>query len=54
MTKQEIEVVPAIDLDEYYVDKIIAHEEKDRNPKNWKSKELDISPKMILGSIGLR
>jgi hypothetical protein len=26
-------------LDEYYVDKIVAHEEKGQNPKNWKFKE---------------
>ena len=26
------------DVDEYYVDKIVAHEEKDRNPTNWKFK----------------
>ena len=28
MTKEEIEVQSAIDLDEYYVDKIVAHEER--------------------------
>ena len=33
MTKKEIEVLSAIDLDEYYVDKIVAHEENGRNPK---------------------
>ena len=38
MTKEEIEVLSAIDLDEYYVDKIVSHEEKHRNPKNWKFK----------------
>ena len=38
MTEQEIEVLSAIDLDEYYVEKIVAHEEKGRNPKNWKFK----------------
>jgi hypothetical protein len=34
MTKEEIEVFSAVDLDEYYVDKIVAHEEKGRNTKN--------------------
>ena len=38
MTKEEIEVLSAIDLDEYYVEKIVAHEEQGRNPKNWKFK----------------
>ena len=38
MTKEEIEVLSAIDLDEYYVDKIVAHEENGRNPMNWKFK----------------
>jgi hypothetical protein len=27
-----------VDLDEYYVEKIVAHEEKRKNPKNWKFK----------------
>ena len=34
MTKEDIEVLSAIDLDEYYVDKIVAHEENGQNPKN--------------------
>ena len=38
MTREEIEVLASIDLDEYYVDKIVEHEEKDKNPKNWKFK----------------
>ena len=38
MTKEEIAVLSAIDLDEYYVDEIMAHEEKGRNPKNWNFK----------------
>ena len=38
MTKEEIEVLSAVDLDEYYVEKIVAHEGKGRNPKNWKFK----------------
>ena len=38
MTKEVIKVLSAIDLDEYYVDKIMAHEEKGWNPKNWKFK----------------
>ena len=55
MTKEDIEVLSAIDLDEYYVDKIVAHEDKGRNPKNWKFKDgLDMSQKMIHGSIGQR
>ena len=36
LTKEEIEVLSAIDLGEYYVDKIVVHDEKGRNPKNWK------------------
>jgi len=28
----------AVDLDEYYVEKIVAHEEKGKNPKNWSFK----------------
>ena len=38
MTREEIEVLLSIDLDEYYVDKIVEHEEKGKNPKNWKFK----------------
>ena len=38
MTREEIEVLASIDLDEYYVDKIVGHEEKGKNPKNWKFK----------------
>ena len=38
MTKEEIEVLSTIDLDEYYVEKIVAHKEKGRNLKNWKFK----------------
>ena len=38
MTKEEIDVLSAIDLDEYYVDKIVSHEEKVRIAKNWKFK----------------
>ena len=34
MTKEEIEVLLAVDLDEYYVDKIVAHERKGRNSNN--------------------
>ena len=35
---EEIEVLSAVDLGKYCVDKIVAHEEKGRNPKNWKFK----------------
>ena len=28
----------AVDLDEYYVEKIVSHEEKGKNPKNWSFK----------------
>ena len=38
MTKEEIEVLSAIDLDEYNVEMIVDHEQKGRNPKNWKFK----------------
>ena len=38
MTKEEIEVLSTIDLDEHYVNKIVAHEENGRDPKNWKFK----------------
>ena len=38
MTKEKSEVLQAIDLDEYYVDKIVTHEEKGRNQQNWKFK----------------
>ena len=38
MTNEEIDVLSAICLDEYYVDKIVAHEERGRNLKNWKFK----------------
>ena len=33
MTREDIEVLASIKLDEYYVDKIVEHEEKG---KNWK------------------
>ena len=36
MTKEEIEVL-SVDLDEYYVDKIVS-QKKCKNPKNWKFK----------------
>ena len=32
------EILASIDLDEYYVDKILEYEEKGKNPKNWKFK----------------
>ena len=38
MTREDIEVLVSIDLDKYYVDKIVEHEEKEKNPKNWKFK----------------
>ena len=38
MTREEIEVLASIDLNEYYVDKIVEDEEKGKNPKNWKFK----------------
>ena len=38
MTKEEIKLLAAIDLDEYHVHKIVSHEEKGWNPKNWKFK----------------
>ena len=38
LTKEEIEVLSEIDLDEYYVNKIVSHEKKGREPKNWKFK----------------
>ena len=37
--RPEFEVLSAIDLDEYYVDTIVGHEEKGRNPTNWKFKK---------------
>jgi len=36
MTPKELEVLAGIDLDDYYVEKIIDREEKGRNPNNWK------------------
>ena len=40
MSKEELEVLSAVDLDEYYVKKIVAHEEKGKNPKNWSFKAI--------------
>ena len=37
-TDLSIEVLTSIDLDEYYMDKIVTHEEKGKNSKNWKFK----------------
>ena len=34
MSKEELEVLSAVDLDEYYVEKIVSHEEKGKNRKN--------------------
>ena len=38
MTRYEIEVLASINPDEYYVDKIVEHEEKGKNPNNSKFK----------------
>ena len=38
MSKEELEVLSAVDLDEYFVEKIVAHKEKGKNPKNWSFK----------------
>ena len=38
MSKEELKVLLAMDLDENYVEKIVAHEEKGKNPKNWSFK----------------
>ena len=45
-------MLSAIDLDEYYIKKIVSHEENGRNPKNCKFKVRWVGyEKMILGSI---
>ena len=36
MTPEYLEVIAGIDVDEYFVDGIIDHEERGRNVKNWK------------------
>ena len=36
MTPEELEVLAGIDVDKYFVESIIDHEERDRNVKNWK------------------
>ncbi len=36
MTPEELEVLAGIDVDEYFVESIIDHEERGRNVKNWK------------------
>ena len=38
MSNEELEFLSAINLDEYYVVTIVAHEEKSENPKNWSFK----------------
>ena len=49
-SKEELEVMSVVDLDEYYVDKIVTLEEKGWNPKNCKFKDgLDMR-QMTLGS----
>jgi len=55
MTKEYIEALSAVDLDDN-IDKIVAREETDWNPKNGNSKSdgLDTSQKMALSSIVLR
>ena len=35
MTKNELKVLSTMDLDDYSVEKILAHEEKDKHSKNW-------------------
>jgi hypothetical protein len=36
MTLEEAIALAAVDLDEFYVEKVVSHEEKGKNPKNWK------------------
>ena len=36
MTPEDLEVLAGIDVDEYFVESIIDHEERGRNVKNWK------------------
>ena len=35
MSKEELKVLSAMDLDEYYIEKIVAQEQKGEIPKNW-------------------
>ena len=46
MTTEELEVLAGVDMDQYFVESNIDHEERSRNVKNWKMK--------IHGSIGTR
>jgi hypothetical protein len=56
MTPEELEVLVGIDVDEYFVESIIDHEERGRNVKNWKFRidGRDMSQMKIHGSIGIR
>jgi len=51
-SKEELEVMSVVDLDEYYVDKIVTLEEKGWNPKNCKFKDgLDMRQTTLGSSV---
>ena len=39
MPKEKIDTLAAIDLDEFYVEKIMGHSGTGKNPKKWKFRE---------------
>ena len=52
----ELEVLAGIDVDEYFVEKIVDHEERGRNVKNWTVRVRwgDMSEMNALVSIAMR